>query len=183
MRLLIVALASLVLTISCDNSEKQNNEVINEVQEKSAQSVFEELKGLHEELLYDDGATNGIKAAELYSLSIDFLNSFPKDTMRMKVMEYGRAAATGSERLENADKILKMMIDEFPKHPLRPEKMSLRAFTLWQLGDITTSTTIYNQIIKDYPSTDWALDAKGSLIMNQLDTESGELPDYFESPK
>ena len=85
-------------------------------------------------------------------------------------MEYARAAATGSGRLKNADTVLKMMIDEFPNHPLRPEKMSLRAFTLWQLGDITASTKIYNQIMKDYPESEWSRDLLKKRVWNDSRT-------------
>ena len=182
MRILLI-IPLLIFAISCKEVENSNSKVTSEVKEGAATSVFVELENLHKELLYDDGATNSLKAADLYTQSIQFLNSFPKDSMRLVVMEYARAAATGSGRLKNADEILKMMIDEFPDHPLRPEKMSLRAFTLWQLGDITSSTKIYNQIMIDYPGSDWARDAKGSLRMNQLDTDGGALPDYFERPK
>jgi TolA-binding protein len=182
MRILLI-IPLIIFAISCEEVQNSNTDGTGEAKEQTAASVFEELENLHKELLYEDGATNGLKAADLYAQSIQFLNSFPNDSLRMVVMEYARAAATGSGRLKNADVILKMMIDEFPNHPLRPEKMSLRAFTLWQLGDITASTKIYNQIMKDYPESEWARDAEGSLRMNQLNTDGGALPDYFERPQ
>jgi len=147
-------------------------------QEDSYKAIVE----LHETMLYDNLKANKVKANELFDLTLVFLERFPETDVRMEVMEYGRAAATGSDNLQGADRLLKMMIEEFPEHPLRAEKMSLRAYTLWKLKDIAGSTRLYTQIIEEYPNTEWSADAEGSLMMNNLDTDDGKLPDYFEKP-
>jgi outer membrane protein assembly factor BamD (BamD/ComL family) len=183
MKNLIYLLVIGVLVMSCGEVEVPDNVLETDTNEPASQeNLYKEIISLHETMLYDDLRANKVKGNELFDLTIVFLKRFPEVDSRFEVMEYGRAAATGSDNLQGADRLLKMMIEEFPEHPLRPEKMSLRAFTLWKLNNIEGSTRMYNQIIKEYPDTEWSADAEGSLMMNNLNTDDGKLPDYFEKP-
>jgi outer membrane protein assembly factor BamD (BamD/ComL family) len=183
MKNLIYLLVIGVLVMSCGEVEVADNVLETDTNEPASQeNLYKEIISLHETMLYDDLRANKVKGNELFDLTIVFLKRFPEVDSRFEVMEYGRAAATGSDNLQGADRLLKMMIEEFPEHPLRPEKMSLRAFTLWKLNNIEGSTRMYNQIIKEYPDTEWSADAEGSLMMNNLNTDDGKLPDYFEKP-
>ena len=178
----IVSLSVLIVACGGEVGKNEVNETTDEAVLPNRDKLYEQLLGLHETMLYDNKTTNKLKANELHKLSLVFLARFNDDDARMEIMEYGRAAATGTENHKGADRLLKMMIEEFPEHQLRPEKMSLRGFTLWKLGDIAASTRMYKQIIKEYPDTEWATDAEGSLMMNNLDTDDGKLPDYFDKP-
>ncbi|HAE30203.1 MAG TPA: hypothetical protein DCF89_03735, partial [Flavobacteriales bacterium] len=174
----------IVLTLAACGTEHEPTQITaDSVKHSEEKSMLSEIAELHKDLLNNDGSANRIKANELYQLSLEYIEKFPDGKDRFAVMEYARASSTGAGNLRDSDRILKMLIDEFPNHELRPEKLSLRAFTLWQLGDIAGSTRIYKQIIEEYPNSEWAEDAQGSLQMNSLDMEGGQLPDYFEQPK
>ena len=183
MNRLIFTLIMVLTLIACGTENESNQISADLVKQSEEKSMLSEIVELHKELLNVDGSANRIKANELYQLSLEYIEKFPDGKDRFAVLEYARASSTGTGNFRNADRILKMLIDEFPDHELRPEKLSLRAFTLWQLGDIAGSTRIYKQIMEEYPNSEWAADAQGSLQMNSLDMESGQLPDYFEEPK
>ncbi len=183
MRKFVLQLTIATMLFSCGSDEPVTEVGIVSADAPTDKLLFEDIVKHHNKLLNNDGTANKLMATELYDMAVDYLDKFPNSESRFEVMEYARAASAGADKFRDTDRILKMMIDEFQDHELRPEKMSLRAFTLWHLGDVEGSTKIYEQIIQEYPNSDWASDAKGSLRMNDLGTEDGKLPAYFEKPQ
>jgi hypothetical protein len=183
MRKFVLQFTIATMLFSCGSDGSETEVVMVSVDASTDKLLYESIVMKHNSLLNNDGTANRLMATELYDMAVDYLDKFPDSDSRFEVMEYARAASAGADKFRNTDRILKMMIDEFPDHELRPEKMSLRAFTLWHLGDVEGSTKIYEQIIHEYPNSDWARDAEGSLRMNDLGTEDGKLPDYFEKPQ
>jgi len=183
MRKVVLLLTIATMLFSCGSDESVVELGVVSDDAAPDKVLYEEILRKHNKLLNNDGTANRLMATELYDMAVDYLDKFPDGESRFEVMEFARAASAGADKFRNTDRILKMMIDEFPDHELRPEKMSLRAFTLWHMGDIKGSTRIYEQIIQEYPDSDWARDAKGSLRMNDLGSEDGKLPAYFEKPQ
>jgi len=183
MRKLVLQLTIATMLFSCGSDERAADIDMVSADLATDKLLYEDIVKHHNKLLNNDGTANKLMATELYVMAVDYLDKFPDSESRFEVMEYARAASAGADNFRNTEQMLKMMIEEFPDHELRPEKMSLRAFTLWHLGDIAGSTKIYEQIIQEYPNSDWAKDAKGSLRMNELGTEDGKLPAYFEKPQ
>lgn len=147
--------------------------------------AYAEIKTLHDEMTNPDGSFIKSKSNELYDLAVIFIDRFPEDERRWRVMDYGQTAATGIGKLKDADRIMERMLAEYPDHPERSEKMSLRAQHLYyKLNDQAAARVLYEQIIEEFPDTEWAVDAKGNLrIMDaEEDLNNGELPDFFEKP-
>ena len=89
------------------------------------------------------------------------------------------------ERYRDADLILKRMIDDYPDSEDRAGLMTLRANQLeMYLKDNATAKRVFKAIVAEYPGTDLATSAEGSLKMMDADAnfEDGELPDFFETP-
>jgi hypothetical protein len=172
----------MVLAISLGSCGTKGDADAEKVVLPTREEMKAEIVEMHNTMLYDNLKADKIKANKLYDLAVVFLARFEKDESRKEIIQYAEAAARGADKIKNAELMLQQWIDEFPMDQERPKMMSLRAYTLWELGDIAGSTKIYEQLITDYPGTDWAKDAEGSLMMNSLDSGDGKLPDYFEKP-
>ncbi len=160
-----------ILSFSCTHntsSEKNQIEVKNDsiVSEKdTCEILFEEVKRLDKILLTSTVINQQIAEKSIKAFYEFYLNCKTDSLSPIFLLKAGQVSVSIRKYLEAKD-IFTKVIDEFPNFKNRGGAMFLLAQLYddsYILNNESTAKTIYEQIIKEYPNSTFANDAKACI--------------------
>jgi len=158
-----------------------NTSALEEIAPPTETEIIESMRQLHEELFREKGnSLNQLNATTLLDQALLFEARFQSSENRLEALKYGEAAARGMGHLTEANKFLKIILKENPEIEDRPFYLSLRAHTLNELGQPKEATKIYQQIVDEFPGTDWAVDAQGNLTGASIEMTDEEMIEFLD---
>ncbi len=183
-------ISSSVLFISCGNNtnSNENHQVANKdtliVKEDTCTVLLKEVKRLDNILLNATSLNNNV-AEQAIKTFYEFSVNCKQDTLAPVFLLKAGQVAQSIKKYTQAQSFFKKCIDDFPKFKSRGAAM----FLLAQLYDDATmlnneseARTIYHQILREYPNTPFANDAK-ACISNIGKTDEQLIQEFLKKNK
>lgn len=180
-----------VLFISCSNSseieqkkEEVKKDTIANVELSSSSKLFNEAKRLDNILLKATVVNNDI-AEQAIKAFYDYSSNCKTDTLAPVFLIKAGQVAQSIRKFTQAQDFFKKCIDDFPKFRGRGAAMFLLA-QLYDdasmLNDESEARTIYHQLIREYPDSPYANDAK-ACIQNLGKTDEQLIQEFMKKNK
>jgi len=179
-----------VLFISCgsNTSSNENHEVAQKdtviVKEDTCTVLLKEVKRL-DNILLNATALNNNVAEQAIKTFYEFASNCKQDTLAPVFLLKGGQVAQSIKKYSQAQSFFKKCIDEFPKFKSRGAAMFLLA-QLYDdasmLNNESEARTIYHQILREYPDTPYANDAK-ACINNLGKTDEQLIQEFLKKNK
>lgn len=162
---IFVAILSFTLLVNACKTDSTNNAETSETPSVKADSLLKivdaEEKKLYEKRVNKPNLDLGLNVVKAYT---DFINAFPEDKRVPEFLFKAGEVCSAINASDGAIEYFERLYTEFPKNDKAIFAMFLHAFVLEnQTKDLTKAKAKYEEVIKTYPGTQQALDAKASI--------------------
>jgi outer membrane protein assembly factor BamD (BamD/ComL family) len=140
------------------------------------QTDFLAIKALEDSL----GANkfNPTMAARIAEKQVLFAKTYPTDSTAAQMLLNATSLRKATGQLKPALEAINLYIRSYPSHPMMPEALLLRGYTLEDLGQVEEAKKQYKAIAEAYPDTEHAKTANQLLAMTGQDLN--KLIEQFE---
>ncbi len=171
---ILISSLGLLLFSSC-NATNQSATGNREKQLASIDALEQKLRA------QQDVTLDTISANALVQQSMDFVTSYPSDSLAGDILFKAADVSRGLGHYEQAIDMWDRFAREYPRHEKVPVSLFLKAFTADKdLQDVGMATAYYERFLQKYPDHPQAKDARMLLDILQSNQSPEELIRQFE---